>query len=287
LAADSRQWLRRFAAAGLGNLAASQTRTGQKDGGSQVNAPIVLLRATVAALAFLLAFAPAAHCDSLDVVRGDVSWHPFQTASTSGSAFWNNSSMDFNAECNIGYWLSGTGGCPQRGGLFLASSPRITPDYLGNASTGFQMTKAPDTTSVTVTNRMEVSAYRPSNEFGWFDTNAPSVLHPLFAGPNPLGATATFVPSGTYGFYIKSPENTSLSTGAGDTRTHFAVFQLAANSRYIIGAEDMWAYSDRDFNDIIVEIEVGTVPEPATMVLLGSGLAGIGAAARRRRTRNR
>jgi hypothetical protein len=240
-----------------------------------------------AIIVILLLGASMASADSLDVLRGDGAWHPFQTPSTSGSAFWNNASIDFNRECNIGYWLSGTGGCPQRGGLFLATSPRVTPDYLGDATTGFQMTTAPDTASVTVTNRMEVSAYRPSNEFGWFDPSNPTVLNWLFRGPNPIGATATFIPSGTYGFYLRSPEGTFLSTGDGDTRTHFAVFQLSADLHYMLGAEDMWAYSDNDFNDIIVDIQITPVPEPATLALVGVGMAWLGEAMRRRRARSR
>jgi hypothetical protein len=140
---------------------------------------------------------------------------------------------------------------------------------------------------VTVTLLLELTAYRDRDEFGWFDSSDPSALNPLFRGVTNIGGKATFAPSASYGFYLRSPEGLYLSNGFGDSRTHFALFQPSGDDHFLMGVEDMWHWADRDFNDFVVDVRVSSVPEPASMVLLGTGLLGLGAAVRRRRTRNR
>jgi hypothetical protein len=237
--------------------------------------------------AIVLFSASVASADSLNVLAGDQSWHAFESPSTrSGSSFWNHASYDgVNADCNIGYWMSGLGGCTASSGRFYEQRPQATPDFLGNAATRFGFTQDGTTASVSVTSKLNVTSWQQTDEFGWYLLSDPSQLNPLFHVVSIINETATFVPSGDYGFYLKSNDGTFHSSANPETPTHFAVFRLGSDGHYIIGAEDMWFGSDWDYNDLAFEVQMTPVPEPASLLLVCSGLVGIGTALRRRRNR--
>jgi hypothetical protein len=240
----------------------------------------------VSTFAFLVLMSAAAvHADTVNVLSGDAAWHPFETPvnNNTATAFWNRWSFDgANNDCNIGYWLSGTGGCSAKKGTFKIDSPNLTPEYLGAKDTTWEMEKAPTTESVTVTTRIQVTAYQDDDVFGWYDATT-NVMTPLFTGVGILNASATFFPTGNYGFYLWSPQGQYTSNGVGDTQTHFAVFQVNQNGTYWIGAEDMFRGADFDYNDVVFRVTPNQVPEPATILAFGAGLAGLFVARRRRR----
>ncbi len=232
------------------------------------------------------------------------SWSTTVLNTPTTGPYWNGNSSD-GANYNIGWCLTGTGNCQ-------ISNPPGVLSYYGNGNlpaSNMYFTGSGATQQVSLLGIFTTQTGVPpagTDYFGWYSISngTPGPLNPLFNSTEAVGTTAEFTPTSTYGFYFENVqsagtsytasyiwllnESQSYATGTGiidQGVQHFSIFSGPAGS-YYLGTEDGFSASDLDYNDMIVELQPASVPEPAAATLIMCGIGLIGVSLRRGRRKN-
>ena len=182
------------------------------------------------------------------------------------------------------------------GTRFTANSD-LDPLQIDDAPGLFLTDLLPPDGTVTVTARVRF-AWLVHN-FGWYEAGPTGdpILHLLFPEIDEIGFlgdtySADVSPTGLFGAhnYTHEPGNTGLgydwysesSRNFEPGEDHMLVYHTPDPNTYLVAWEDMpWNNeygddSDRDYNDLVLEVRVDPIiPEPASVLLLGLGIVGV------------